>query len=89
MMRERPVGKQISIEGQTCSDIYGPKFEDNNKYKSLVRKLNYLTVTRPNITFTVDAVSIHRIVSRFNQAVCKILRYLKQNGWAEHFLNRE
>ena len=32
-------------------------FEDPERYRSLVGKLNYLTVTRPNITNSVSIVS--------------------------------
>lgn len=30
-MRETPVNKQVSTDGQTCWDICRPKFEDKNK----------------------------------------------------------
>nr|XP_016509659.1 PREDICTED: uncharacterized mitochondrial protein AtMg00810-like [Nicotiana tabacum] len=58
----------------------GESLEDPGRYRRLVGKLNYLTITRPNISFTVS------MVSQFHQAPCKdqwdavirILRYIKK-----------
>lgn len=63
--------KLTSIEGKEC--------EDATKYRQLVGSLNYLTTTRPNISFVVG------ILSRFMQKPCeghwsapkRVLRYLK------------
>lgn len=33
------------------------KFSDRKRYKSLVRKLIYLTITTPNISFVVSVMS--------------------------------
>jgi len=35
----------------------GESFSDSEKYRWLVGKLNYLTVTRPDISFVVSVVS--------------------------------
>ena len=35
----------------------GELFEDHERYKRLVRKLNYLTVTRPDIAYSVSVLS--------------------------------
>ena len=35
----------------------GETFEDSKRYRRLVGKLNYLTVTRPNISHSVSVVS--------------------------------
>eukprot|EP00253_Pinus_taeda_P024851 PITA_24851 len=61
------------------TSIEGKEFEDATKYKQLVGSLNYLTTTRPDISFAVG------ILSRFMQKPCeghwsaakKVLRYLK------------
>ena len=37
----------------------GELFRDPERYKRLVRKLNYLTVTRPNIVHSVCVISQH------------------------------
>lgn len=57
-----------------------PMFEDRKRYRSLVGKLIYLTVTRPDITFAVAAVSQYMQNPRkvHWEAVCRILNYLKK-----------
>jgi hypothetical protein len=35
----------------------GELFEDPNRYRRLVGKLNYLTITRPDISYAVSVVS--------------------------------
>ena len=47
------------------TSIEGKEFEDATKYKQLVGSLNYLTTTRPNISFAFG------ILSRFMQKPCK------------------
>ena len=42
-------GIHLTREGET--------FEDPERYKRLLRKLNYLTVTRPDIDHSVNVVS--------------------------------
>ena len=57
----------------------GELIRDPGRYRRLVGKLNYLTITRPDISFLVS------IVSRFLQSPCdnhwdvavRILRYVK------------
>ncbi|XP_075111907.1 uncharacterized protein LOC107787662 [Nicotiana tabacum] len=58
----------------------GEPLEDPGKYRRLVGKLNYFTITRPDISFAVS------VVSQYLQAPCKdhwdavirILRYIKR-----------
>ena len=38
-------------------DTLSPKFEDTKRYKSLIGKLIYLIVTKPDITFVVSVLS--------------------------------
>ena len=57
----------------------GEPLEDSWQYKRLVGKLNYLTITRPNISFTVSVVSQFldsSYDSHWHALVC-ILRYIK------------
>eukprot|EP00253_Pinus_taeda_P033219 PITA_33219 len=61
------------------TSIEGKEFEDATKYRQLVGSLNYLTTTRPDISFNVG------ILSRFMQKPCeghwsagkRVLKYLK------------
>eukprot|EP00253_Pinus_taeda_P025452 PITA_25452 len=61
------------------TSIEGKEFEDTTKYRQLVGSINYLTTTRPNISFVVG------ILSRFMQNPCeghwsvakRVLRCLK------------
>eukprot|EP00253_Pinus_taeda_P029221 PITA_29221 len=61
------------------TSIEGNEFEDATKYRQLVGSLNYLTTTRPDISFVVG------ILSRFMQKPCeghwfaakRVLKYLK------------
>ena len=57
----------------------GEPLSDPEKYRRLVGKLNYLTVTRPDISFAVSAVSQFLnspCVDHLN-AVTRILKYIK------------
>eukprot|EP00253_Pinus_taeda_P031994 PITA_31994 len=47
------------------TSIEGKEFEDATKYRQLVGSLNYLTTTRPDISFTAG------ILSRFMQKPCE------------------
>ena len=58
----------------------GKLFEDLEKYRRLVRKLNYLTVTRPDITYYVSVVSQYMSSSTVDhwEVVEQNLCYLKE-----------
>ncbi|GAV74982.1 hypothetical protein CFOL_v3_18462 [Cephalotus follicularis] len=57
----------------------GELLHDPEKYRRLVGKLNYLTITRPDISFAVSVVSQFVSAPRTThwQAVLHIVRYLK------------
>ena len=57
----------------------GKLFEDPERYRRLVGKLNYFTVTRPDITYSVSVVSQHMSSPTVDHwaAVEQILCYLK------------
>lgn len=57
----------------------GDLFVDVGRYRRLVGKLIYLTVTRPDITYAVGVVSQYMSAPQHPHfdAVCRILRYLK------------
>ena len=57
----------------------GETFEDSKRYRGLVRKVNYLTVTLPDISHSVNVVSLYMfspIVDHW-AATEQILCYLK------------
>ncbi|XP_077217898.1 uncharacterized protein LOC143852403 [Tasmannia lanceolata] len=58
----------------------GDLLDDPGRYRRLVGKLIYLTVTRPDISFVVGSVSQHMSSPRTSHwaAVIQILRYLKE-----------
>ena len=58
----------------------GELLEDVGRYRRLVGKLNYLTVTRPDISFAVSVVSqfLSAPMTTHLEAILRILRYLKK-----------
>jgi hypothetical protein len=58
----------------------GELFEDPGRYRHLVGKLNYLTITRPDISYAVSVVSQFLEAPRVShwEAVTRIIRYLKR-----------
>ena len=59
----------------------GESLGDPARYRRLVGKLNYLTITRPNISFPVSVVSqfLQSPCDSHWDAVIRILRYIKKN----------
>ena len=57
----------------------GTDFDDPSLYRSLVGALQYLTITRPDISHAVSVVSqfMHKPSTSYFQAIKRILRYVK------------
>lgn len=57
----------------------GEPLSDSERYRRLVGKLNYLTVTRPHISFAVSMVSqfLNSSCQEHMDVVIRILRYIK------------
>ena len=57
----------------------GEPLADSGRYRRLVGKLNYLTVTRPDISFAVSVVSqfLNSPCQEHMDAVIRILKYIK------------
>ena len=53
---------------------------DPGRYRRLVRRLNYLTITQPDISFPVSVVSqfLQSLCDSHWDAVIRILRYIKE-----------
>ncbi|XP_042515254.1 uncharacterized mitochondrial protein AtMg00810-like [Macadamia integrifolia] len=76
----KPISTPISSGPPITSDSGIPLF-DGAEYRRVVGALQYLTVMRPDINFTVSKVSqfMHRPTDMHWSAVKRILRYLKQS----------
>lgn len=80
MVDSKPVATPMSSSARLYASN-GDSFPDTTLYRSVVGALQYLTITRPEISFAVNKVcqymqapsSLHWI------AVKRILRYLKGN----------
>ncbi|RVW19932.1 Retrovirus-related Pol polyprotein from transposon RE1 [Vitis vinifera] len=65
--------------GPVLSIADGTRLEDPTLYRSLVGALQYCTITRPDIAYTVNKLCqfMHAPTSTHLQAVKRVLRYLK------------
>ncbi|GMP56109.1 hypothetical protein CsSME_00020702 [Camellia sinensis var. sinensis] len=72
---DTPMDSSVKLAGDT-----GDFFPDIGRYRRLVGKLIYLTVTHPDITYAVGVVSqfMHAPRQPHFVAVCRILQYLKR-----------
>ncbi|KAK9075210.1 hypothetical protein SSX86_003531 [Deinandra increscens subsp. villosa] len=73
----KPVSTPMSTGLVLTSD--GDPFEDATLYRSLVGALQYLTITRPDISYSVNQVSqfLQSPTKTHFQAVKRIIRYIK------------
>jgi len=80
MLRCGSIDTPMDENTRLLSD-HGQLFEDIGRYMRMVKKLNYLTVTKPNITFAISVVSHFLSASRTThlEVVIRILRYLKKD----------
>jgi hypothetical protein len=78
MLEAKPVKTPMST-AHALTLLSGDTLTDPSPYRSLVGALQYLSLTRPDISFAVNKVSqfMHRPTSLHLQAVKRILRYLK------------
>jgi hypothetical protein len=65
---------KVSISASTLLDA-----EDSSKYRSIIGGLQYLTLTRPDISFAVNRVCqfLHSPTDLHMAAVKRILRYIQ------------
>jgi hypothetical protein len=78
MSEAKPV-KTLMSTAHVLSLLYGDPLTDPSPYRSLVGALQYLSLTRSDISFAVNKVSqfMHWPTSLHLQAVKRIIRYLK------------
>ncbi|CAH9121069.1 unnamed protein product [Cuscuta epithymum] len=74
----KPVGFPM-IQNHSLQSDSGPLFSDPERYRRLVGKLIYLTLTRPDISYSVHILSqfMHQPRQAHWDAVVRVLRYLK------------
>jgi hypothetical protein len=79
LLGARPVDTPMGPNQKLVNDE-GELFEYPSRYRRLVGKLNYLTITRPAISHAVDVVSQLLEALRVShwEAVIRIIRYLKR-----------
>lgn len=67
------------------------QFLDDSLYRSIIGGSQYLTFTRPDISFSMNKVSqfMHSPTEKHQAAVKRILRYLKSNSSRAFFFPNE
>jgi hypothetical protein len=77
LLDSKPIHTPMIVSQHLSSD--GSLFSDPTLYRSLVGALQYLTITRPDITHAVNSVSqfLHSPTNDHFLAVKRILRYVK------------
>nr|KYP55409.1 Retrovirus-related Pol polyprotein from transposon TNT 1-94 [Cajanus cajan] len=78
LMSSKPIDTPMDPKAKLLPS-QGEPFSDPERYKRLVGKLNYLMVTRPNISFVVSVVSqfLNSPCAGHWNAVIRILKYIK------------
>jgi hypothetical protein len=78
MIEAKPITSPMA-SSSTLSAFTGDPVEDPSLYRSTVGSLQYLSLTRPDLSFVVNRVFqfMHRPLKPHWQAVKRILRYLK------------
>lgn len=69
-----PIDPNTKLENENCHLL-----TDAGRYRKLVKKLNYLTVIRPYISFAISVISHFRATTRtphWDAVIC-ILKYFK------------
>ncbi|XP_023728757.1 uncharacterized mitochondrial protein AtMg00810-like [Lactuca sativa] len=77
MLNVKPVSTPLSTTDYLMSQ--GSPYSDPTLYRSLVGALQYLTITRPDLSYVVNQVSqfIHALTIDLYQVVKRILNYVK------------
>jgi histone deacetylase 1/2 len=88
MLKCAPVTTHMASSERLCSsdgDVLSP--EEVTQYRSIVGGLQYLTVTRPDLSFVVNKVCqfLHEPRTPYWSAVKRILRYVRHIPCGLHF----
>ncbi|GJV61904.1 retrovirus-related pol polyprotein from transposon TNT 1-94 [Tanacetum coccineum] len=77
LLDSKPVATPLAANELFLSD--GPSFSDPTLYRSLVGALQYLTITRPDLSYAVNQASqfLHAPTTAHFRSVKRILRYVK------------
>ncbi|XP_022001435.1 uncharacterized mitochondrial protein AtMg00810-like [Helianthus annuus] len=77
LLNAKPVATPLSISDTFTTD--GTPFSDNTLYRSLVGALQYLTITRPDLSYAVNKACqhLHSPTEKHFQLVKRILCYVK------------
>ncbi|KAK9067609.1 hypothetical protein SSX86_011720 [Deinandra increscens subsp. villosa] len=77
LLESKPASTPLAPHATFTS--HGPLFNDPSLYRSLVGALQYLTITRPDLSYAVNQVSqfLHAPTIVHFEAVKRILRYVK------------
>ena len=69
----------------------GDPLSDATTYRSIVGALQYLTMTRPDLSYAVNQVCqfMHAPTTTYFEAVKRILRYLKAGVWSSFSTNHK
>ena len=78
MLHAKPCPTPIST-GKKLSKEYGPSFDQPTIYRSIIRGLQYLTMTRLDISFSVNKLSqfLQKPTVNHWNSYKRVLRYLK------------
>ncbi|GLT71533.1 hypothetical protein SLA2020_435440 [Shorea laevis] len=81
MDKAKPISSPMSTTAQ-LSQFHGDSFHDPHLYRSVVGSLQYLSLTRPDVSFAVNKVCqfMHKPTVHHWSAVKRILRYLQQTA---------
>ncbi|KAF5454861.1 hypothetical protein F2P56_024495 [Juglans regia] len=79
MLEAKPVHSPMATSTK-LSAYEGEVFSDRTLYRSTNGALQYLCITRPDISFTVNKLSqfLHKLTTLHWQSTKHLLRYLKQ-----------
>ncbi|OMO62750.1 hypothetical protein CCACVL1_22657 [Corchorus capsularis] len=79
MLESKPVTTPMATSAASLTLEMGNKLSDASEYRSIIGALQYLSLTRPDISFSVNKLAqfMHQPTEVYWQTLKRILRYLK------------